>query len=1192
MTEDEVPGTVIDRYKLVEQIGEGGFGVVYLAEQQEPVRRQVALKIIKLGMDTRQVIARFEAERQALALMDHPNIAKVLDAGAKSEIRNQRNPDGSPLLCHGVGSGHPITEFCEENRLSIKDRLELFLPVCHAIQHAHQKGVIHRDIKPSNVLVTLDNGVPHPMVIDFGVAKAIHQRLTEKTLHTRFAQMIGTPAYMSPEQAEMSKQDIDTRTDVYSLGILLYELLTGTTPFPEERLRTASYAEIQRIISEEEPIRPSTAVTRLNGRLRSIALNRRCEPAAFIKLIRGDLDWIVLKAIDKDRNRRYATPNELAADLERHLADEPVTATPPSTVYRITKFARRNRTAVIAGAGIAVTLVLGLSLALLEMARANRERQRADALAQDTLQSQAEIAAINEWLQRDLLSIMDPWAGELSETGPANVTLKEALTRAAANLETRLEDHPETEAGIRLIAGSSLAALGSHEESVRHLRRAHELYLRKLGPTHTNTLIAEERLGLSLATANRMARDPGRIELRDEGWRLARDAHDRRVRLFGVDHPDTIRSALDLGRLYLATGNLGRAEELIAPAAQVVGRRERSSAVTPLEALPLDVRAKSALASLRESQGRFGEARRLFKELLEGFGSSPGPINLGTRWSLAQAHFTGKLAYYAWTWDRDHEKAADLYGRAIETARAKVGYGDPTPLLLYEFCKLRQDQQRFAEAIQIRHERFQGLEQSYGLGHPLVCNDVREVSVLHASTGDWERAVQWQTEQRRRGNADDLSLVSELYKRQIAGRPEETAELRRAFWKLFENQPETAAEFPNAYVMLTLPCPDSERELLLRLASGAVERLQDQKEHGGVTPLLVGLIRGMAAYREDRFAVCVSQLRPILANLHDRGLAALGGLYTAMAHERLGNRTEARQSLTEASRLVDAALRLGDLVPRPTPFRPGQLNATCLIARHEAEESILGRAVSPAVTQETLARARAEWKPLRESLEQAHQAARNRRYSDARDLYLQVMADDRFDLDSARHAIAAFDAQVAVVFALAGDRESYQRVWSGLTAANLRYSIPRAACLFPEALPPCRVELWREDMQEPLSPGDPESAGETARGDWGRLDRGVVELRMNRPEQAFEAFLRASQSQAWLCSVQAKAFGALAAHQLGRTTQALAWFNEAEKAWQEMLTHGEGRLNPSFHDQGMIELALNEARPRLATVPRVSPHSP
>jgi eukaryotic-like serine/threonine-protein kinase len=334
----EAPGTVIGRYKLLEQIGEGGFGVVYLAEQQEPVRRQVALKIIKPGMDTRQVIARFEAERQALALMDHPNIAKVLDGGVvgtKSEIRNQKSEiqTGRPYFVMELVRGMPITRFCEENRLSIKDRLELFIPVCHAIQHAHQKGVIHRDIKPSNVLVTLDNGVPHPMVIDFGVAKAIHQPLTEKTLHTRFAQMIGTPAYMSPEQAEMSRQDVDTRTDVYSLGILLYELLTGTTPFPEERLRTASYAEIQRIISEEEPVRPSTAVTRLNGRLRTIALNRRCEPAAFIKLIRGDLDWIVLKAIDKDRNRRYATPNELAADLERHLADEPVTATPPSVPF-------------------------------------------------------------------------------------------------------------------------------------------------------------------------------------------------------------------------------------------------------------------------------------------------------------------------------------------------------------------------------------------------------------------------------------------------------------------------------------------------------------------------------------------------------------------------------------------------------------------------------------------------------------------------------------------------------------------------------------------------------------------------------------------------------------------------------------------------------------------------------------------
>ncbi|MCP5527244.1 MAG: protein kinase [Verrucomicrobiales bacterium] len=381
----EGPGTVIGHYKLLERIGEGGFGVVYLAAQEEPVRRQVALKIIKLGMDTRQVIARFEAERQALAMMDHPNIAKVLDAGATET--------GRPYFVMELVRGLPITQFCEENRLPLKERLELFLRVCHAIQHAHQKGVIHRDIKPSNVLVTMNDGVPHPMVIDFGVAKAIAEPLTDKTLYTRFAQMIGTPAYMSPEQAEMSKQDVDTRSDVYSLGILLYELLTGSTPFPEKRLREAGFAEIQRIITTEEPERPSTRLTRLLGSARGPACPRPAPPpvgsgkgprtggeAGFDegvesrprgrvrsplrrrRSLNSDLDWIVLKAIEKDRNRRYETANGLAADIQRYLANEPVTAKPPSAAYRLSKFVQRNRVGVLAAAAVAVTLLLATIL--------------------------------------------------------------------------------------------------------------------------------------------------------------------------------------------------------------------------------------------------------------------------------------------------------------------------------------------------------------------------------------------------------------------------------------------------------------------------------------------------------------------------------------------------------------------------------------------------------------------------------------------------------------------------------------------------------------------------------------------------------------------------------------------------------------------------------------------------------------
>ena len=364
----ERPGTKIGPYKLLEQIGEGGFGIVYMAEQTQPLRRRVALKVIKPGMDTRQVIARFEAERQALALMDHPNIAKVLDAGTTAT--------GSPYFVMELVRGTPITQYCDENQLRVRERLELFASVCQAIQHAHSKGIIHRDIKPTNVLVTRHDGQALVKVIDFGIAKALGQQLTDKTLFTDFAQMIGTPLYMSPEQAELSSTDIDTRSDIYSLGVLLYELLTGSTPVTKEQLRQAAYDEIRRIIREDEPPRPSARISTA-ATAPSIAAQRHTEPAKLTRLVRGELDWIVMKALDKDRSRRYETASSFAADVNRYLADEPVQACPPSSWYRLRKFVRRNKHAVIAAVLILAALVasvLGTSRSLI------RELQHSQAL--------------------------------------------------------------------------------------------------------------------------------------------------------------------------------------------------------------------------------------------------------------------------------------------------------------------------------------------------------------------------------------------------------------------------------------------------------------------------------------------------------------------------------------------------------------------------------------------------------------------------------------------------------------------------------------------------------------------------------------------------------------------------------------------------------------------------------------------
>jgi serine/threonine protein kinase/tetratricopeptide (TPR) repeat protein len=345
----ERPGTVIGPYKLLEQIGEGGFGVVFMADQQEPIRRKVALKILKPGMDSKQVIARFEAERQALALMDHPNIAKVLDGGQTDSCR--------PYFVMDLVKGLPITEYCDQNQLTPKERLELFVHLCQSVQHAHQKGIIHRDLKPSNVLVTLQDGAPLVKVIDFGIAKALGQQLTDKTLFTGFAQMIGTPLYMSPEQAALSNADVDTRSDIYSLGVLLYELLTGATPFDKKQFKEVGYDELRRIIREEEPPKPSTRLS-TSETLPAIAAARHMEPGKLTKLVRGELDWIVMKSLEKDRNRRYETASAFAADVQRYLKDEPVEACPPSAWYRLRKFARRNKPAVMTAVLLLTMLVL------------------------------------------------------------------------------------------------------------------------------------------------------------------------------------------------------------------------------------------------------------------------------------------------------------------------------------------------------------------------------------------------------------------------------------------------------------------------------------------------------------------------------------------------------------------------------------------------------------------------------------------------------------------------------------------------------------------------------------------------------------------------------------------------------------------------------------------------------------------
>ena len=384
---DETIGQKIGRYKILEKVGEGGCGVVYVAEQTEPVRRRVALKVIKLGMDTRQVVARFEAERQALAMMDHPNIAKVLDAGSTEQ--------GRPYFIMELVRGIRITDYCDQNKLSTNERLDLFVKICQAIQHAHQKGIIHRDIKPSNILVTMHDGVPVPKVIDFGIAKATDGKLTDATVYTQLHQFIGTPAYMSPEQAEMSGLDIDTRSDIYSLGVLLYELLTGRTPFDAQELMSQGIDAMRKTIREQDPVRPSTKLATLQGdELTTTAKRRSVDSSRLASLLRGDLDWIVMKCLEKDRTRRYETANGLASDLKRHLSNETVMARPPSSAYRLQKLVRRNKLVCAAGVSVAAALVLGIIVSAAQAIRATRAKREAlAAQAEEAKQRQQADAA-------------------------------------------------------------------------------------------------------------------------------------------------------------------------------------------------------------------------------------------------------------------------------------------------------------------------------------------------------------------------------------------------------------------------------------------------------------------------------------------------------------------------------------------------------------------------------------------------------------------------------------------------------------------------------------------------------------------------------------------------------------------------------------------------------------------------------
>jgi eukaryotic-like serine/threonine-protein kinase len=674
----EAPGNVVGPYKLLEVIGEGGMGTVWMAQQSEPIKRLVAIKLIKPGMDSKQVLARFDAERQALALMDHPNIAKVFDAGTTSEVRGQKSEVSSqksvvgdnhltsdlrpltsgvrPYFVMELVKGVPITKYCDEHHLTPRQRLELFIPVCQAIQHAHQKGIIHRDIKPSNVLVAMYDDRPVPKVIDFGVAKATGVQLTEETLDTGFGAIVGTLEYMSPEQAEFNQLDIDTRSDIYSLGVLLYELLAGSPPFSRKDLEKAGMLEMLRVIREQEPSKPSTKLSTADG-LPMLATNRSTEPAKLPKLVKGELDWIVMKCLEKDRNRRYETANDFAMDLQRYLADEPVQASPLSTAYRLRKFVRRNKRAVLALTAIFLLLFTGITGTTWGLVRAEKSRQeenrqrrlaeaavssertakeaeseqrnRAETALQKAAREAAVAAAINDFLNKDILQLSSPFAQATPGLTPdANLRLRTVLQRAAQRIDGKFVDEPEVEMKLRYTIGYALQGVQDHAGALAQYQKVVPWFQETLGPDHPEALLAEYRM----ACTHRALRH----------YDIALSLHERNLEkhkaVLGLQHAQTLASMSGLAMACQAVGQKERARQLFEETLEL-----RKRHLGP--AHPDTLVSMSNMAVWHLQQMQIDKALPLFEETLEGMQKKLTrlhPERLNTTRNLARAYYAAE----------------------------------------------------------------------------------------------------------------------------------------------------------------------------------------------------------------------------------------------------------------------------------------------------------------------------------------------------------------------------------------------------------------------------------------------------------------------------------------------------------------------------------------------------------------------
>ncbi|MGO9921798.1 MAG: tetratricopeptide repeat protein [Isosphaeraceae bacterium] len=917
---------IAGRYTLLEPLGEGGMGTVYRAEQTQPVKRQVALKLIKIGMDSRAVPARFDAERQALALMDHPNIARVYDGGTTAA--------GQPFFVMELVEGKPITEYCDQRRLSVRARLELFVSVCQAVQHAHQKGIIHRDLKPSNVMVSEVDGRPTPKVIDFGVAKATEQKLTDMSLVDTGA-IVGTPTYMSPEQADPSSMDIDTRTDVYALGVILYELLAGSPPIDAKQFKRGAILEMLRMVREVDPSRPSTKVSKAEA-LPNIAASRNIDPAQLKRALQGDLDWVVMKALEKDRTRRYETVNGFAADISRHLAYEPVLAAPPSRSYRLRKFVRRNRAGVIAASLVLLALVAGVTGTTLGLFEAKRQeglankrelgerlakQEALEAAEKERLATKKALAAAEEERKaketvEDVLGFVeDNVFAAARPNGQAgglgyDVKLADAIGAALPSIETRFRNKPLTEARLRRTIGTSFHFLGKPEISMGQFEAARSLYTRELGPDHPDTLGIMNRLSVVYSDLGQTAEA---LKLREETLAL------RKAKL-GPDHPDTVASRGNLALSYLGLGRPAEAVKLA----------EETLALLKAKLGPDDPETLTGMQILvlgYANLGRHAEAVKLAEEALALMKTKPGPEHPETIRSMhnlsAQYAAAGR-----------HAEALKLGEEALALRKAKLGIDHPQTLNSMrnvaaflaavgrhaDALKLREETLplqktrlgpdhhetlatminlaniyesfgRHADALKLREETLGIQKTKLGPGHPDTLTSMHNLAIGYLAAGRTKAALALLE---KAGNLKDTASSSQIAALQAwFGQDEAYAVTRKRFLAFDKGTNDSVTARGAAQAGALRPSNDpAELEAVLTLGRKAVELNKGEWE-------LLAL--GMAEFRNGHFAAADEALVAASKAGKDVNAAGIAAFYRAMSLFQQGKKDEARKLATEAA---------------------------------------------------------------------------------------------------------------------------------------------------------------------------------------------------------------------------------------------------------------------------------------------------